>query len=475
MFQVLIADDEPSVVKSLKESVDWSGLGLCLTVCASGSREVLEIVERTQVDIAILDIRMPGISGLELCEILRKKNEHIQLIIISGYAEFSYAERAIGYGVLGYCLKPLEYEKIIKLLRKAVRNLEIEKPMAVDGNDLLDMLESGGHEEARELLMRSELSSDRCFVTVTMGDEKLAFPGLKSMCILLGRGQWGYLSEEPPAESEIQKFLSSSSNKGIGFYKEAVKLEEIATAIQECMVRACQFWVAPECKPGDGIEGDKAAELLEQIRENMERGRWEAVCGLLQTIEEKYRMYFTIRSSSRLCNMIHTSSLYREGMDNYIYNLEQLLTEYTSLSDMLSQLRDEIRMIRESADSEEFFTNAAFMKIMLYIRENYRRDISLAKVGTAVHMNPNYVSQLFKKETGVTFIQYITQLRMEDAMQLLAATEMSVVDIAMDVGFHDYFYFLKIFKKYTGKTRGSRYGTCRDTAIVFDTERISTL
>lgn len=121
MYQVLLADDEPSVIASLQKSIDWNGLGLELAGCAGSGREALALFGQKRIDIALLDIRMPGMSGLELCEELRRRNENIQLIIISGYAEFSYAERAIRYGVLGYCLKPLEYEQITKLLVKAVK------------------------------------------------------------------------------------------------------------------------------------------------------------------------------------------------------------------------------------------------------------------------------------------------------------------------------------------------------------------
>ena len=72
----------------------------------------------------ILDIRMPGYSGLELSRIISQSKLKTQVIIVSGYAEFSYAQKAIQYGVLGYCLKPVEYDEITSLLLKAVRNLQ---------------------------------------------------------------------------------------------------------------------------------------------------------------------------------------------------------------------------------------------------------------------------------------------------------------------------------------------------------------
>ena len=94
----------------------------------------------------------------------------------------------------------------------------------------------------------------------------------------------------------------------------------------------------------------------------------------------------------------------------------------------------------------------AFMELMSYINENYKKDISLASAAKNCYMTPNYVSQLFKKETGMTFVHYITQLRMEEAVRLLETTKKSTAEICSMVGYNDYFYFLRIFKKYTGKT-----------------------
>lgn len=81
--------------------------------------EALCLGRRKKADIIITDIRMPGLNGLELCEKLHEANPNIQIILISGYADFSYAQRAIQLGVLGYCLKPVDIQYLQKLLRQA--------------------------------------------------------------------------------------------------------------------------------------------------------------------------------------------------------------------------------------------------------------------------------------------------------------------------------------------------------------------
>ena len=110
MFRVIIADDENRIVKMLAASIPWTKLGLSVASFASDGMEALRLAEEKKADIIITDIRMPGLNGLELCEKLHEANPNIQIILISGYADFSYAQRAIQLGVLGYCLKPVDIQ-----------------------------------------------------------------------------------------------------------------------------------------------------------------------------------------------------------------------------------------------------------------------------------------------------------------------------------------------------------------------------
>lgn len=453
MYRVLIADDEPLVLDSLRESIEWSKLGLVVAACASNGGEVLEIMEREKIDIAVLDIRMPGVSGLELCEMLRRKNEDIQLIIISGYAEFSYAERAIRYGVLGYCLKPLEYENVTRFLLKAIYNLQRGKGEKASGTDLMDALEEGEKDRIEKVLSSMGFLNEEFYVAVTVGEGKFPVKGKEGIVIETGRGQFGYFLVSSPDQAMLSEFLDKKENQGIGLEPCPVGTIELLAALDACTMRAFQFFVDPESRMCTETDEQEVGRLLGQIRQNIEKNRWEAVCSQLSLIEERYWKNFTVRSSIRLCNMIYTGSLFaEEENDYYIYSTKQMVTRYKNLSGMLRQLKEDILAAKSGLSDTESFSNTVFLKLMNYINENYKKDISLTSAGEALHMSTNYVSQLFKKETGITFIRYITQLRMEDAISLLTTTQMSAVEIAMKIGFNDYFYFLKTFKKFTGKT-----------------------
>ncbi len=94
------------------------------------------------------------------------------------------------------------------------------------------------------------------------------------------------------------------------------------------------------------------------------------------------------------------------------------------------------------------------MKIIKYLNENYEKDVSLKKLSGLFHLNSSYVSFLIKNETGLTYSQYLTELRIGKAKELLTTTDLSLAEISEAVGFNDYFYFIKKFKKVVGVTPG---------------------
>lgn len=98
-------------------------------------------------------------------------------------------------------------------------------------------------------------------------------------------------------------------------------------------------------------------------------------------------------------------------------------------------------------------SNTIIIKAKEYIEKNYNSDtISLTDVADAINLSPTYFSAIFKKQTGTNFIDYLTEIRLEKAKELLCCTSMQISQIAFEVGFRDYRYFSQIFKKRTGMT-----------------------
>jgi len=96
-------------------------------------------------------------------------------------------------------------------------------------------------------------------------------------------------------------------------------------------------------------------------------------------------------------------------------------------------------------------TNETFLQIVSYITHNYKNDIRIDEIAKAVDLHPNYVISLFRKESGINVTKYVLMLRIYEAQRLLLATDMKIIDIAMDVGFGSMSNFYKYFKKTCGR------------------------
>ena len=139
MLQVLLVDDEIAVTDSMQRGIDWAALGLHVAAVAMSGMQALKFIHANPVDIVITDIRMADMDGLSLCQRIFQLNRNIQTIIVSGFAEFSYAQKALSYGVIGYCLKPIEYTELTRYLQLAIHRLG-HYPKSSNFDDLLTVV-----------------------------------------------------------------------------------------------------------------------------------------------------------------------------------------------------------------------------------------------------------------------------------------------------------------------------------------------
>jgi len=117
-YQVLIVDDEEIVCRGLARFVKWDNYGFEVAGTASGGEETLSLLKKKHIDVVFMDIRMPGMTGLELLKILRKEYPDIRSVILSGYSDFSYAQEAIRNGAIDYLTKPVVLKDIEALLER---------------------------------------------------------------------------------------------------------------------------------------------------------------------------------------------------------------------------------------------------------------------------------------------------------------------------------------------------------------------
>ncbi len=120
MFRVFLADDEPWVLITLKNLIDWGNEGFIICGEATDGVKAWERIRTLEPDLILSDIQMPGLTGIELLQKIREENLNAQVVFISGYSDFKYAQAAIRYGCSNYLLKPIDEEELLKALH-AVR------------------------------------------------------------------------------------------------------------------------------------------------------------------------------------------------------------------------------------------------------------------------------------------------------------------------------------------------------------------
>ncbi|MCR5824591.1 MAG: response regulator [Lachnospiraceae bacterium] len=132
MVKILVADDEPIEKAVVKKILDVAFEGEAQTCLACNGREAMEVYEKEKCDIALLDISMPGINGLEAAEEIRKKHENSVIVFLTAYDDFEYAQKAIRVRALDYLLKPVDEDELVAVLEDAIRLTEEGKPHRYD-------------------------------------------------------------------------------------------------------------------------------------------------------------------------------------------------------------------------------------------------------------------------------------------------------------------------------------------------------
>ncbi len=457
MLKVLLADDEAKVLRHLQTAIPWLQLGLEIAGTAQTGAEALSLARRLPVDVVITDIRMPGMDGLALCQKLREQNPRTQLIILSGYQDFAYAKKAIELQVLGYCLKPIDTGDLIGLLRAAVRSALQSK--ASDGDALLDLIEDGAPHEVRAAFRELGLCSAGVHVAASVGVHNIEKPLAAQLSYKLGKHKYLYFSSRPFDRAAAERIIAYAEGRGgIGMPPEPCGFERLNGAVENALAMAFQFFVSGRptlC--GSLVAGPLADEAFARLESASQHpGQLKAL--LEELTHADCSLIFNIQSAFVFCNRVAACPAFggaAEHGERMLYGFEQLAADHENLSCLLQSLAAEISPAAlprpEPAPSG---ASGSFLPILRYLEENYEKDLSLKKIAEHFHLNACYVSQLIRGETGLTYTQYVTELRINKAKELLKTTSLSLAEISEAVGFNDYFYFIKTFKKEVGVTPG---------------------
>jgi two-component system response regulator YesN len=466
MYKVLIADDEEYVVKSLVKGTAWDENGFEVLASANDGVDAYNEILRLRPDVVFTDIRMPGMNGLELIKAVGESLKGVLFIIISGYAEFAYAQKAMNYGAIGYCLKPFDKDEIRNVLKKAKILLDEARKNREEILSLLEDEEAGSPAGIEEYFRASGLETEKGLLPVAVIGPRASelFAGVKSVGFKTGRERYMYFVQYE-GETDYAAFFSGKLGEGIrsvGISEAIFSLKNLKRVIDEATTLAYQYFAAG--RPGPFVRERNDGRSVEKLIVEFDNAMIRVDIDLIR----KQLHHLTEISKSGRINVKHAVNIFNayvgfstrllgeECYEEYVYSVEELCSHYAGIDQMLEHIGSSIpNMVgrKKGAPAAEV-KNEYFKKVIAFVDQNFYRDISIQSLSHEYIINPNYLCQLFKRELGMTFTEYVTGLRIHYAKELLQKTELTLEEIANKTGYTDYFYFIRVFKKNTGVSPG---------------------
>lgn len=461
-MKILIAEDELLERKSMKKFIATNFKDFNVVGEAPNGRIAIELAADLQPDIIFMDIKMPGINGLEAIDAIYTANPTIRFVLVSAYDTFDYAKEAMKYGIKDYLLKPAKNEEIVRTLLRLQKEITEERKAVTEteGSDKLikdslirNVMESPVDEETKTVMKRLYPKvKNSYFLVLSMTEEPMheelchrleasikspfLVTQLRNAIIVLV-----ILSEEISKSDQLIFVRKLSIQLGdrvyIGIGCLCNSFTNLPTSYQEAYETSFQM-KADEQSNYSFYQVEKQevgnSEVVENIVEKLEQGKREAVLG-----------YFTehatnLSESDKEVLYISVQHILKK---HYITEPHASLAGLRTTEDWQAYLHICSIKINEHFQSKQLMTQARE-----YIEKHYQDPLSLEELANVVNLSPNYFSNMFKEAFGETFIELLTKIRMEKAREFITENEHSLKEISFLIGYKDPNYFSRVFKRY---------------------------
>jgi two-component system response regulator YesN len=466
-YHVVLVDDEKMVLNSLALAFDWDATDFEVIATFQSSLEALEQILLLKPDLVFTDIKMPEMDGLQLMEAVHKVQPQIKFVIISGHEEFSYAKKALNLGAVNYCLKPLEDEEILTILKQVSDTLEEE----VFYFDTLFHSMLHTPTEANITRFTNYLTVQKnCVSNITLAasikDIHTELDGyVHYYKIHYELDTYIYIIEDNEfvgsigfsqrikqlfLREKIQNYCYMPSHLNQNFCKDIKKL---LNCIYAYYLYPIDITKATFAVPFKETNNDYVELLITETSKNNTRN----VINILKNYETLYAPEHRTLEDVIMIYNICMSMLYRlEGsyFEDQLRSPSELLRAFKDISSLFQYLITFLSNTNQVCNTinMDLIKNNNFKKIIDYINNNYTAPLSFQEICQTYTINPSYLSQVFKRELDTTFTNYIKDLRINYAKDLLVKTNEPISFICEKVGYTQYFYFSKLFKKETGMT-----------------------
>lgn len=494
MYRAMIIDDEEMVRWGIRDLIDWQKEGFALCEDGKDGRDGLRKLLSNSPDLALVDIKMPGLSGIELIRSAREAGFEGRFIILTGYSEFEFAKAAISLGVEEYLLKPVDEEELCHCVRKVRAQLdrqEEERIRRIAGEDAAKeellrkiLLERGSREELEAEMAEYGISFGEeilCVAILTdreenlqegMGramekmedflrDSSLYFwrAAMDGCYLLIGRGldyrDWvDRLSERNKRiRAKYGEGLLLAVGNNVGAWYELCHSYEFAKYMLEqkfllgqwdvLSIRAIEeLQKKAENPPAEYFLMLAEVGDLEGIQEGVEKFGTYCIKNLMKETDVKIQVLYSLMTIQGSVEKKYGAwgGDIAEQMEalNRARKLEHVLELYAAILQEIC-----MKIGREGSDT-------VIKRMYYYMEKNYGQEMKLESFARMFNYNANYLGKIFRKEMGDSFNNTLDSIRIANAKRLLEETDMKVYQISEQVGYKNIDYFYLKFKKYVG-------------------------
>ncbi len=502
-MRFLLVEDEYYARKALRQSVlGWQQNAVVAE--AENGVTALAMLEQAPYDVVLLDIRMPQMDGLKLAEHVSRRFAGTYMIMITGYGEFEYARAAIHTGVKEYLLKPVDDDKLCDALTRAQeyweekrRHSAEEQALRSDGKSmrrLLDLHRLHMWLSGQEAEWKREDAGGYCMVVRAYGfsapmsqiEQELQsrLHALSGMCCDVFPVKAGdiciffrYGNQRPDRQARLavlEKLRNGMLYNGMDIRMAMSGLNEMkdaSHAYEQAQIALSYRLLRDEAVVCYGslkeqtlyVSEPSPADLSDFLM-YLSHGQSEQAITLarraVQAIMKMKNVSLAALQDAlnRLCacmNCAIAQTITKEnGMDAELLQIEIKADDFISpaaLMKRLDALITQVCALKERVSLSNADQVVDYLK--QYISERYGENVALKELAESrLYLNPSYLSRLFKAKTGISFKNYLTQVRMNHACQMLESRERSVMNIAGECGYADASQFIQLFRKHFGMT-----------------------
>ncbi|OMC65955.1 hypothetical protein BK121_22120 [Paenibacillus odorifer] len=494
MINILIVDDQKHIRDGLQAMLRQFALQLDNIYCAVNGIEALDILSQHNIQLVITDIRMPDMDGLTLMAQSKQKHIEVDYLIISGYSDFAYAQKAIELGAKGYLLKPVKREDLqtavehvaneIKTRQTLSRNMEhiSRRARETDRKELSMFMQGAMIDEAwviqtqqqnpelwsnyRLCLLREELWINQPGADSSHSMESLAYRVYgRRGCICLQHRPYLILAVDAAVDTgafpaalkagqidaitamtspqQGLKELPRSYTQVLELYRHSYLFPEKSCILPTHIERLEQQWELPyeELYALFQLIGTKNSGTITQ--------------GISMIFHKDTLQRYHIQYTQQLCRAIvqmleESVRVIRPYMGEEALDIECLrnLFDYLGIRDYIQALQQQLlRLNQFYYEYKCSYRNSQDLnEAIRFIHESYHKPLDLAMVSNHVSLNYAYFSNLFKKNIGKGFAEYLRDVRLDKARRLLAETDHKIVEVATMVGYESYKSFTRSFR-----------------------------